>query len=261
MHYFKFNIPSWSLSTAHLSLEEDGVYFRLVCHYYDTEQPIPLDTDSVIRRLRLGSHAETVLKILAEFFTRTESGFVNQYCERLIEKYHAGAKKNKKNGKGGGRPKKNKDLAGDKNKPIGLPDETDSQPNGNLNHKPITNNQEPQTRIVSAKAQKPLLDYSCWPSEADPSVLADWLAMRKRMKADVSQTVINQFAPQLREAGRNGYSVTYCISECITRNWRGFRADWILKDVQHHGNSFNKQELIEQGNAAVAQRWANGAEK
>lgn len=110
-------------------------------------------------------------------------------------------------------------------------------------------------------APKQPLDYSCWPSEPEPGVLADWLAMRKRMKADVSQTVINQFAPQLREAGRNGYSVTYCISECITRNWRGFRADWILKDAQPHGSTLNKQELIEQSNAAIAQRWANGAEK
>ena len=69
MHYYKFNIADWSLHTGHLSVEEEAVYFRLINHYYDTEVPIPKITQPVIRRLRLGSHAEVVAIILEEFFT------------------------------------------------------------------------------------------------------------------------------------------------------------------------------------------------
>ena len=252
MHYFKFNIPSWSLSTAHLSLEEDGVYFRLVCHYYDTEKPIPLETESVIRRLRLGSHSDTVHRILAEFFVKTEKGFVNQYCERLIEKYHFDAKKNKKNGKSGGRPKQNNNLHKTQIKPTGIPLETDSQPTGNPNHKPITKNQEPLTNVVSAKAQKQPLDYSCWPEMPEPQTLADWIAMRKRIRADVSQTVINQFGKELTIAVSHGLSVDHCLAECITSNWRGFKYSWLKnQEATRENNQRNARPSKSEQNAAI----------
>ena len=45
MHYYKFNISDWKASTSHLTPEEEGIYFRLINHYYDTESPIPLETD------------------------------------------------------------------------------------------------------------------------------------------------------------------------------------------------------------------------
>jgi uncharacterized protein YdaU (DUF1376 family) len=53
MHYYKFEIAVWHLHTSHLSLIEEAVYFRLINFYYDTESPIPTETHSVIRRLRL----------------------------------------------------------------------------------------------------------------------------------------------------------------------------------------------------------------
>ena len=54
MHYYPFNIADFNLHTAHLTLEEEAVYRRLIDFYYDTEQPIPVETQPVIRRLRLG---------------------------------------------------------------------------------------------------------------------------------------------------------------------------------------------------------------
>lgn len=74
-----------------------------------------------------------------------------------------------------------------------------------------------------------LLDYSLWPELPSDQVFDDWCAMRKRMKADVTQTVVNTFGRELQKAFNSGVSVESCISECVTRNWRGFKADWILK--------------------------------
>lgn len=71
------------------------------------------------------------------------------------------------------------------------------------------------------------LDYSKWPSLPDEQILKDWHEMRKRKKADVSQTVINNFAKQMTLAKSNGFSVDDCLSECITRSWVGFKADWM----------------------------------
>ena len=142
MYYYKFNISDWALSTSHLTEIEELVYFRLMNHYYDTEKPIPLETHSVIRRLRLANHSDSVGLILSEFFTETSDGWVHSRCDEVIKDYHYNAEKNKENGKKGGRPRKNKGQ-----KPNGLPVETEIKPKHNPNYKPITTNQELLTNI------------------------------------------------------------------------------------------------------------------
>lgn len=72
------------------------------------------------------------------------------------------------------------------------------------------------------------LDFSCWPQEPSEQVLNDWLKMRKRQKADVSQTVINRLAREFKKAAARGMTVDDCLSECVTRNWRGFELNWVL---------------------------------
>lgn len=105
MHYYKFNISDWTLHTSHLTEIEELVYFRLINYYYDTESPIPKETQSVIRRLRLGSHSDIVQSILDEFFTLDGDEYRHKRCDELIDEYHAKAIKNKENGSKGGRPK------------------------------------------------------------------------------------------------------------------------------------------------------------
>lgn len=84
-------------------------------------------------------------------------------------------------------------------------------------------------------AKKSQLDYSCWPDQPSDQVLTDWLAMRKRLKANVSQTVINRFATELVKARNYGYTVDQCLAECVTRNWRGFEVQWLLNSKQQSG--------------------------
>lgn len=86
-----------------------------------------------------------------------------------------------------------------------------------------------------AAPKKSQLDYSCWPDQPSYQVLADWLAMRKRLKANVSQTVINRFATELVKARTYGYTVDQCLAECVTRNWRGFEVQWLLNSKQQSG--------------------------
>lgn len=71
------------------------------------------------------------------------------------------------------------------------------------------------------------LDYSCWPELPSDQVMADWLEMRKRKKANVTQTVINNFGKQMELAAKQGFSADDCLSECIVRNWTGFKAEWL----------------------------------
>jgi uncharacterized protein YdaU (DUF1376 family) len=139
MYYYKFNIADWHLATSHLSLEEEAIYFRLINYYYDTEQAIPEETQSVIRRLRLGSYSEIVGIILKEFFTLESDGWHHKRCDDEISQYHDKAEVNQVNGKKGGRPKKTQSVSKDN------PDITLTK-----NHKPLTNNHS----IEVAKAPK-----------------------------------------------------------------------------------------------------------
>ena len=89
MNYYQFHIADWALHTSHLTLEEEGVYRRLLDHYYDTESPIPEETQPVIRRLRLRGYEETVALILEEFFVLEGGGWRNRRADTEIAAYQA----------------------------------------------------------------------------------------------------------------------------------------------------------------------------
>ena len=145
MHYYKFNISDWVSGTAHLTLIEEAVYFRLVNHYYDTESPIPLETHSVSRRLRMADQSETVAEILNEFFTKTEKGYTHERCDELLKEYKKTVNKNRKNAAKGGRPSKNAASKETQSVSSGNPVGSQKEPDGIPNQEPLTNNQEPLT--------------------------------------------------------------------------------------------------------------------
>ena len=137
MHYYQFHIGDYRASTAHLSNEEDLAYRRLLDMYYDTEQPIPLDTQWVARRLRVDT--QVIATVLNDMFTATETGWIHERCDAEIAHYQHLAEKNRVNGRKGGRPKK----------PNGLPTETQSEPK-----KTLTKNQEPLTNNHKRESQR-----------------------------------------------------------------------------------------------------------
>jgi len=146
MHYYQFNVADYRKDTVHLTPIEHYVYRTLIDWYYLDETPIPLETDSVLRRIRLGfDNEENLLNVLTDFFKKESDGWHHVRIDKEIVAYHANAVKNKANGMLGGRPKKTQSVT------VGLPDET--QVKGNQepltnNHKPITNNHKPSTGEV-----------------------------------------------------------------------------------------------------------------
>ena len=87
MHYYNFNIGDFIKDSAHLTLEEDAIYRRLIDLYYTTEKAIQLDIKLVARSIRAREHEETITLILEEFFTRTEKGFKQKRIDLELKKY------------------------------------------------------------------------------------------------------------------------------------------------------------------------------
>jgi len=153
MHYYQFNISDFALHAGHLTLEEEGIYRRLLDFYYDTEKPIPKETQLVVRRLRLGSSIDLFNSILDEFFTLEEDGWHNYRCDIEIKAYKSKAECARKNGRKGGRPPKNK---GEETQSVNLdnPEKTGSKANQEL----LTNNHKPLTKVNKAFTKPPLQD-------------------------------------------------------------------------------------------------------
>jgi len=202
MHFYRFHIGDYKSATAHLSNEEDLAYRRLLDMYYDTEKPIPLETDWVARRIRIGS--EVVATVLKDMFLETENGWVHDRCDEEIREYHRMADRARANGKAGGRPKN----------PVG----SQSEPSRKLtnNHKPVTNNQ-----IQEKRTSAPVC-----PEGISLQVWNDYLAVRKAKRSPLTATALTAIE---KEAGKAGWSLERALSECAARGWIGFKAEWVDK--------------------------------
>lgn len=115
-----------------------------------------------------------------------------------------------------------------------------------LTQKRVTQKKETITKEITKKINKKslleTLDFSTWPALPSNQIFDDWIAMRKTKKASVSQTVINNFGKQFQLAFEHGLSVDECLSECITRNWQGFKYSWIANANQtQYSNTGQRQ--------------------
>ena len=104
MIWYKFFLGDYIRDTHHLADAEDLAYRRLIDMYYMSEGPIPLDTKSVSRKVRLDE--DIVVAVLDEFFEKTVEGYRNARCDKEIMKYQHQVSMNRQSAAKGGRPKK-----------------------------------------------------------------------------------------------------------------------------------------------------------
>lgn len=260
MHYYQFHIGDFRGATTHLSNDEELAYRRLLDWYYDTEKPIPLETQMVSRRLRVAT--ETVDSVLRDFFTETPDGWVNDRCEMEISRYRDKAEKNRENGKKGGRPKgkieTQKNPVGSQSDASRNPVESDTNPN----QEPITNNQEPVFKNISDQQaespspEAPKQPRRNWIKElvklgVDEKHANDWMTARKQKKAPMTDTALEGV---IREAAKAGITLDDAVKIAAENSWVGFKASWMDKaKTSHSAAPVNRQQQIEDANARVVQ--------
>lgn len=217
MNYYQFHIADFALHTSHLTLEEEGVYRRLLDHYYDTESPIPKKTESVIRRLRLVSYAQIVESILAEFFVLKADGWHNLRADFEISEYNKKADKARENGMKGGRPKKNKELPKQETDSVILanPEKTGSK----ANQEPITSNQEPDLDMSGKPDPDPPKEKN--PKNAELKKQATEILGFLNTKTGRNYQPVNGTLGPLMARLREGFTVSQCrqVIAKKTRDW------------------------------------------
>lgn len=219
MHYFQFNIGDYARDTAHLTEMEDLAYRRMLDLYYRAEGPLPSSIDEIARLIRMRSHTESIAIVLQDFFAECADGYRNQRADQELRSIYEKSAKAKASANA--RWNKNKDLQ----KPNAMRTHSEGNADDML---PITHYPLPITQDTEVKDKvSHKLDFSCWPGIPSQNLMTEWKALRKRMKATVTQTVVNRTGNELHKAVAMGFTVDQCFEQWIYKGWRGFEAEWL----------------------------------
>jgi uncharacterized protein YdaU (DUF1376 family) len=194
MNYYTYHIGDYRTATAHLSLEEDATYKRLLDYQYDKEAPIPDDPPVMARRLR--STEKLISAVLLEFFEKTDAGWINKRVMEEITDHQEFIDKQTFNGRKGGRSKTHR-------KPTANPSITLPIPN---THSPIDN-----------------IDWSKLPealaTEEFKQAWTQYAEYRKEKKKPMYQVSMEAKWKQIAPWGAAGAIAS--INNSIANGWQG----------------------------------------
>lgn len=145
MHYYEFNIGDYMRDTAHLDEMEDLAYRRMLDLYYLKESPLPKSIPEIAKLIRMRTHSESIANVLREYFTLTDSGYVNGKANATLIKIYDKSDKAKKSAE------KRWELQRLKNANA-LQTDSERNANGMLPNNLIPNNTEPKSIVDSGES-------------------------------------------------------------------------------------------------------------
>lgn len=146
MNYYEHHLGDYLRDTAHLSMLEDAAYRRLLDRIYSTEQGIPADQVYRVVRARAKDEQAAVDAVLAEFFELVDGLYIQGRAMAEIEKAKRRIDAAQRNGRNGGRPKRNQpgSITGTEQKPSGFSLGSESETQSKALQSPISNLHTPE---------------------------------------------------------------------------------------------------------------------
>ena len=249
MHYYSQNIGDYRRDTTHLTLLEHGAYRQLIDTYYLMEKPLTLDHADLMRThcARSADEVRAIENVLKDFFVRTDEGYMHKRCDIEIEAFHAKSTSARESAKARwARVREEKDA-----------NALRTHCEGNANHKPITNNQEPITKkiksVCSPQADEPEKTKAKRATKIpDPFLLTaemrEWAAAKAQDVNTREET--ENFVDYWRGAGKP--KVDWVAT---WRTWMR-RAQGDTAKRKAFAQPVNRQQQIEDVNAAVVREIA-----
>ena len=237
MNYYSHRINDYRGKTAHLSLLEHGIYRQLLDTYYDTESPIPKETDLVCRRLcaRTEDEKSAVVSILNDFFELTNDGWKHDVCDENIEEYHQKADTARTNGKRGGRPSKKPNKT--KRVIHSNPEETGSQ----ANQEPLTKNHKPSI------PPSPQTGDDVFPESLNcttfKNIWKQWREHRKQIKKPM--TVLAEEKSLSKLSSLSLSDAIHTVENSISNGWQGLFPDKVADSRQSSNRESEEPALRE----------------
>lgn len=81
--------------------------------------------------------------------------------------------------------------------------------------------------LIRKEGEKPKKIVPSKPDDVSEEVWDEWAGYRKKLKAPVSETVLKGLR---REGDKAGITLQQVLETCLTNGWRGFQAEWYLKN-------------------------------
>lgn len=267
MNFYPHHIGDFNNATRHLTRIERSVYRDMIELYYDTEEPLTLDTSALCRKIiaRTEEESTAVEQVLNEFFTKTEQGWHHSRCESEINTYRASITAKSAAGKASAAKReqeRTERLAALNNSSTVVQQPLDSVGSSvqlTSNQEPVTINQEPKRE---EKPSTPALRSSRTPKAsrlpADwqlPQPWGEWaLAEQPSWTPDGVRHVADTFRDYW--AAKGGADARKVDWEATWRNWVRREKSPGLRSVAAMPN---RQEALEARNREVAERFARGA--
>ena len=218
MHYYQHNIGDYRRDTAHLTLLEHGIYRQLLDAYYLSEKPLTLNKAQLMRTqcIRTADELQAAEIILSEFFIETPDGYVHSRCEREINEYHQ--KSVKAANAANSRWKKDKKNRKIDNHANALQTHSERNADGmpTINHKPLTNNQEP----IKKKKEESLAAARATPG-LDEVAFGRWIEYRTEIKKPIRPVSLIAAAKDLAKHKNDQQAV---VEQSIANGWQGLFA-------------------------------------
>ena len=85
-NWFKWYPGRFKADTMHLSVEEEGIYRRLIDHYMETAQPLPNNLQALARIAGVTvDHIESCWPVLSAFFQLGQNEKLHlKLCDELV---------------------------------------------------------------------------------------------------------------------------------------------------------------------------------
>jgi len=255
MKHYPHHIGDFDRATRHLTRIERSIYRDLLDLYYDTEQSLTLDRETLCRRIlaRTNEESTAVEQVLKEFFTETPTGWYHVRCEAEIEAYRSNTSQKAMAGKASAEAKRLKKLQALNGKSTAVEHTLKSvatNGNGTLTNQSTINQStnQPINTGASAKRVKPA---AVMPEGVTESVWNDFLAIRKAKRAPLTQTALEDIQ---REASKAGMELQKVLQVCCARGWQGFSAEWAANAKPGAGTP-QAMSFAERDELAKRKRW------
>ena len=238
MHYYQHHIGDFIKATARLTDTQSMAYLRLLWMYYDSEKP--LKPDAKVLAFQIGASVEETELLLESFFWLAENGWHHTRCDQEIAEYRSFLDKKSNAGKASAERRKNKRLTDDEQ----VLNSSSSDEQLTTNHKPITNNQKPNSVSKDTGVKTPLT----------PDEIIFGYGVPLLTNAGTAEKQARSFLGGLRKVHGDDILVN-TLRECIKAKPLQ-PLEWLAKALPPEGvkPKLNKQEALEASNWAVAQR-------
>jgi len=199
---------------------QHGAYTLLIDACYDREQYPTLEEAIDWAWATTPEEEQAIQSVLKRFFIKQDDGrFIHPEIETDLDKYRKNAEINKLIAVE--REAKRKQNSTNRAQSVNEP--TPNHKPRTTNQEPLTTNQEPE--VIQSKSKTKTLTASVTrPECVSEQVWNDWLAIRKKKNAPLTQTAWQLITTQAEKAG---WPIDKVIQECILRTWASFKAEWL----------------------------------